>query len=116
TRRNARRVGTHVGDETDGAFRTDIHTFVQLLRGAHGTLRGEAEALRCLLLQRRCGERRGRVLESLTTLELGNDERHVRDIVQRAGRALLVLELERLAVDVMELRLELPAVLLEQCS
>ena len=54
------RVGTHVGDQTDLAL-ADVDALVQLLRGAHGAVGGHAELAHPLLLQRRGGERCGRV-------------------------------------------------------
>ena len=62
------RVGTHVGDEADGAF-AEIHAFIELLRQAHGALRGEAELARGFLLQRRGGERRRRIALALLAVD-----------------------------------------------
>jgi len=46
------RVGTHIGDQTDG-LAADVHAFVQRLRGAHRAVGGHAELAHGLLLQRR---------------------------------------------------------------
>jgi hypothetical protein len=62
------RVGTHVGDQADRAA-ADVDALVELLRGAHGALRGEAELARGLLLQRRGDERRRRVALALLALD-----------------------------------------------
>lgn len=75
--RNVQRVGTHVGDDTVRAVRTERNTFIQLLRGLHGLGGREAETLVCLLLERGGDERRRGILEaerflsSLTVKRLG---------------------------------------------
>ena len=55
--RHLRRVGSHVGDETDRPILTDFLALVEILRRAHGAAGGEAELLGRLLLQRAGGER-----------------------------------------------------------
>jgi len=57
--RQVRRVGTHVGDDADGAFAGDVHTFIKLLRGPHGALGAEAQSGAAGLLERAGDERRG---------------------------------------------------------
>ena len=73
-------VGAHVGDEADAAF-AEIDAFIELLRQAHGALRGEAELARGFLLQRRGGERRRRIAAALLAVD-GDD-------VQEALRGIL---------------------------
>ena len=59
--RHARRVGAHVGDETDRAFARQLDAFVQLLRDHHRLLDREARRL----LQLAGDERRNRALLAL---------------------------------------------------
>ena len=49
-RRDARRIRSEVGDQTDRASRLQVDAFIQLLRDTHGLLRGKIERARCLLL------------------------------------------------------------------
>ena len=57
--RQAQGVGTHIGDETDGALAGDVDAFIELLGHRHRAFRRHAEAARGLLLQRG-GDERGR--------------------------------------------------------
>src|SRR5690606_12322043 len=113
-RRDAGRVGAHVGDEADGALAADVDALVELLGGAHGLARGEAEPLGRLLLERGGGEGRGRILDLLAALDVGDDEGRAVDVGEDVVRGGLVLEAEGLAVDVVELGLEALARALEQ--
>ena len=70
----AHRVGTHVADEADG-IATEVHTFIQLLRRAHGAARGEAELAVGFLLQGRGGERRRRIATALLLVDAGDCQR-----------------------------------------
>ena len=58
---DAGRVGAHVSDQTDRAFRADLNSFVKVLRNHHGALYGKAKFARSFLLQLRSNERRNRV-------------------------------------------------------
>ena len=58
---NARRVGTHVRDQTNRALFADLDAFIQPLGQHHGSLDAEAQLARRFLLQRRGNERRNRV-------------------------------------------------------
>ena len=51
-------VGTHIGDQTQGAFPFHIHAFIQLLGNGHGALGGHVQLPGSLLLQGRGGKRR----------------------------------------------------------
>src|SRR6185295_11383176 len=73
--RNAGRVSTHVRDESDRPFLAEWHALIQTLGCTHCALRSEAELLRRFLLQRRCRERRLRILATLAPLDLGDFER-----------------------------------------
>ena len=105
---NARRIGTHVGDQTDGAFfRTELHAFVQLLRQHHGALHTKAQLTSGLLLQGRGNERRNRVAALLAI-----DDRldHIVGPFQRIDNGLrsgLVGNFNVLAILLGEMRVEL---------
>ena len=58
---HARGIGSHISDETDRAFRAQLHAFIQPLRQHHGPLHAEPQLARRLLLQRGRDERRDRV-------------------------------------------------------
>src|SRR6185437_14808991 len=114
--RDARRIGTHVRNESHGAFGTDLHTLVQILRKPHRALGPESESLGCFLLQCACRERRVRVLATLAPLDLGYRESlESADIVENALRVGGVGYLRLLSVDMMQLRREFLTGLLEQC-
>src|SRR5207302_7335201 len=62
---DAGRVGTHISNETDGAFLAQLHAFVQALRDHHGALDAEAQFARSILLQLTGGERRRGIATAL---------------------------------------------------
>ena len=72
------RIGAHVGNKADAAF-ADVDAFVQLLRRAHGALRGKTQLARGFLLQRRSRKWRRRIAAAL----LAVDGEHL----ERRGRA-----------------------------
>ncbi len=51
--RDARRVGTHIGDQTRRAFVPELDTFVEVLGHAHGAAWRKTQPARGILLQRR---------------------------------------------------------------
>ena len=67
------RVGTHVGNETDRAFRADVHAFIKLLRDAHRLVGRHPEAARCGLLERTGNERRRGIPFPCLLIELGDN-------------------------------------------
>ena len=67
--RHARRIGTHVGDETDQAFFAQFHAFIQALGDHHGALHAETQFARGILLQLAGGERRSRVAAALFAID-----------------------------------------------
>ena len=67
-------VGTHIGDQTDGAFALDVYAFVKLLRHRHGAPGGHVQLTGCLLLQGRGDERRGGVAAFILPLDGGHRE------------------------------------------
>ena len=84
----AQRVGTHVGDEADGALPGDVHALVELLGNAHSAPRRHAQAAAGLLLQG-TGYKRGRraalllaaldrVYGESVVLHVGNDSVNLR--------------------------------------
>ena len=66
--RQGYRVGTHIGNQTDGAL-AHVYAFVQLLGSAHGAVGGHAQFAHGLLLQGRGGKRRGRVAAAFFLLD-----------------------------------------------
>ena len=50
-RTNTRRVGTHIGDQTDRTLRADLHTLIQTLRHAHRAAHIESQPASRILLQ-----------------------------------------------------------------
>ena len=67
--RDARRVGTHIGDEADcSLFATQVDTFIKALRHPHGALDVKAELARRILLQFAGGKWRSRRLLALTAI------------------------------------------------
>ncbi len=110
--RHAHRVGTHVGDEASRAIFTDVHTFVEALRRAHGATAGKAQLLGGFLLQRAGGERRPRTLPPLLLLDAGHDERLPAHGLHHSGGSLFVTELRLVPLDLVQRCLELLAILL----
>jgi len=86
--RQVHRVGTHVGDQADGAFLADRHAFVQLLRDLHGLARGEAELARGFLLQGGGGERRRRAALALLAGDVGDVQAALRGLLDAQARGL----------------------------
>ena len=65
-------VGPHIGDEAFG-FAAEIDAFVEPLRELHGMAGRVAELARCLLLQGRGGEGRGRIAALRLAFDTGNE-------------------------------------------
>src|SRR3954470_13627927 len=72
-RRNPGGVGTHVGDETDGAFFAEFHAFVEALRDHHGALDAEAKLAGRILLQLTGREWRSGIATALFFVDGTND-------------------------------------------
>src|SRR5262249_50873251 len=88
----ARRIGTHVGDETDRALRTEVDALVELLRDLHRALARGAVAVRRGLLERARDERRLRVLEPRLHLDAGDRRLRALELLpQRCGFGARVL-------------------------
>ncbi len=95
-------VGSHVGDQTDGALVTDVDALVQVLGRAHGAARGEAEALGGFLLQGARGERRRRPLAALLPLHVADHERDCPHGIHHGAGLGLGMQLGLVAVDLVE--------------
>src|SRR5215213_11923655 len=72
---NARRVSSHVGDETDGTFGAKLNAFVKLLREHHRLLHCKTEFARSFLLQFRSNEWRDRIAFPFLRGYISDDER-----------------------------------------
>src|SRR5580698_2221990 len=106
-RRNARRVGTHIGNKTDRAFARDLDAFIEALGYAHGAAHVEAKLARSILLQLAGGEWRGRVALPLLALNAANRpfrllklrDHCVGDCLVRKGWSIDGFDTRTLAVD-----------------
>jgi hypothetical protein len=90
-----RRVGTHVGDEADGALAGDVDALVEPLGGAHGALGAEAQAraAACCSVEVMNGGG-GRLVVRLVSIGDAVGRRGIDvagDGAQEAGRALALL-------------------------
>ena len=91
----AKRVGTHIGNETDRALAADVNALIKLLGDRHGAARRHVKLARSLLLQRGGRERRrGRTLlvrafDALDGKDLVADLRHNIFHLLRRGRLFL---------------------------
>ena len=105
-RRDARGVGTDIGDERDVAKPLYVDTLIEVLRHEHGLGRGHAEFVGSVLLQRARGERRGRVgfCDRLFDGCDGVSARRQRG--ERGVRLLLVADLALFALVFFQRRLE----------
>ena len=102
--RHARRVGSHVGNQTDGAdIARQLDAFVELLRDHHRLLDREARRL----LQLAGDERRHRPLLAFLGGDRVDGPRRAPQIGQRRVRFLLVRDLDVGAVPLQQLGVEL---------
>ena len=107
--RDVHRVGSHVGDEADGAV-VERDAFIELLRGLHGLVRGEPHGGAGGLLERACDERRRSELAAGRSLLVGDMPRGcIVDELAQGFRLLLVGNVGVLAVDLREFRAEGPS-------
>ena len=100
----ARGIGAHVGDEAHGAFRADLHAFVQPLRQPHGALHAEAQLARGFLLQRGCDEGGHRVALFLARAHGLDDVVGAFELLHDAVGGLFRADLRRLVVLLDEAR------------
>ena len=100
---DARRVGSHVGDEADGALTRQLDTLVELLRDHHRLLDGEARRL----LQLAGDERRDRALLPLFRRHRRDGPGRLLQVVEDRVRLGLVADLDVRAVALEQLRVEL---------
>ena len=78
----AQGVGTHIGDETDGALAADVDALIELLRNGHRAARRHIELAGGLLLQRGGDERRRRRAALFRALDARNGEFLPGDVAQ----------------------------------
>ena len=69
-----RRIGSHVGDQTDQSFISDLNALVQLLRDLHRPLHRKPQFARSFLLEFRGDERRNRIALLLFSCDRSHDE------------------------------------------
>ena len=100
---DARRVGSHVGDEADGAFARQLDALVELLRDHHRLLDREARRL----LQLAGDERRNRALLALLGRDRRDDPVRLLQVGEDGVRFGLVADLDVRAVLLEELGVEL---------
>src|SRR5580704_8505216 len=131
--RDACRVCPHIRDQTDGAlFFPQLNALVEILRQAHRALGAERELLGAFLLERAGRERRLRIFPALAALDVGDEKRAdtrgrgrsvrglahpssgVRRFVDDATGIGFVGDLRFLAIDLMELRAEPLALVLQR--
>src|SRR3989454_4090184 len=99
--RDARRVGAHVGDEADRAFRAELDALVEALRDPHGARRLEAELARGLLLEARGDEGRRRVAAPFLALDLGDGPVGAGEPREHLVHARLSVEAKALVVELL---------------
>ena len=75
-------VGTHIGDEADGALAADVDALIELLRNGHRAARRHIELAGGLLLQRGGDERRRRRAALFRALDARNGEFLPGDVAQ----------------------------------
>ena len=78
----AQGVGTHIGDEADGALAADVDALIELLRNGHRAARRHIELSGGLLLQRGGDERRRRRAALFRALDARNGEFLPGDVAQ----------------------------------
>ena len=104
---HAGRVGTHVGDEADGAFLAEVHAFIEALGHGHGAPGGEAELPAAFLLELARGEGGDGIAAALFLLDLGDGVRRALEAGEDLLHFVVVLDPELLLVLLEELGLEL---------
>ncbi len=111
---NARRVGTHVGDQTNLTVGARFDTFVQLLRDHHGLARTEAKHRRRLLLQLTGRERRSWATRLRLDFETRELEQLIADLFDdRLRGGLVEVLVDAHVTDALELGREADAIHLE---
>ena len=70
--RDLGRVGTHVGNESDGTFLAEINAFIQALGDHHGAFHAETQLARGILLELAGGKRGCRTAAALALLNRAN--------------------------------------------
>ena len=93
---DAQGVGTHVGDQTHGAFPFDVHAFVELLGDGHGPAGTHVQLPAGLLLEGAGDERRSGGTAFVLALDVADGEGRVSDALQNLIHLLLGLKLHLL--------------------
>ena len=96
----AQRVGTHIGDQADGALGAQLHAFIELLCDRHGAPRRHIELARSLLLKRRGDKGRRRRAALFRTLDGRDGKLPARNVALDLECFLLAVQLALLAVAI----------------
>src|SRR5262245_23130681 len=91
---DARRIGAHVGDQSDRAFAAEFDAFVQPLRDLHCFLGRKAQLARRLLLELRGDEGRDGVALLLPGRDVGDDIARAFEFDQDVFSRLFVLDVK----------------------
>ena len=104
--RDARRIGTHVGDQADGSLFAQINAFIQALGDHHGALHAEAQLARGVLLELAGRKRGSRILAPLFLLDRAHRPRCALEFLFQLLRRLLVGEHVLLGIGSHQARVE----------
>ena len=96
----AQGVGTHIGNETQGAFALHVHALIKLLGNHHGALGGHIQLSGGLLLQGRGGEGRRCGALFLRLLHIGDGEFLPGDVIDDGLGLLFIFQLPPLLLAV----------------
>ena len=116
--RDARGIGSHVGDETGRTVASELDALIELLGEHHRLARGEAELARGVLLQGARRERSRRAALALAAAHRLDDELLLHDVLCDGHRLALVVQGDLLAVFIRDgkpLAIDLHEVGLEHC-
>ena len=105
-RRNANRVGTHIGDQGHSALAAQLYSFIKALGDVHGAFGGVAQALVGALLERGGNERRLRVFLAFLFLNFGNNERLALDSRLKLFGRIGIADDRFFAVNLVQVALE----------
>ena len=97
---NTKRVRSHIGDETHGAFFSQLDAFIELLGKHHRALRGQIQLSRRLLLQARGDKRRRGIFPALGLLDAADGKGFSRDLRENLIHILTTAEIIFLRVAV----------------
>ena len=92
--RNVDAVGTHVGNQTDGTFGTEVDTFIELLGHHHGFFGRKPQLARSLLLHRTSGKRGSRVAPFVASFDIGYAPNGVGQVCHNLLGMGLIIDIE----------------------